>query len=133
LEYAIAFASTSAFERTILWWARDHRGHHRYIDTEVDPCMAKYGFWWRHLGWFLVKPAKRMPVDLSDLASNPVVQWQARYFWPMALFTSFIFPTLVAGWGWGDWKGGLCFAGCFRVNIQHHVCQSTSKVYFTLT
>jgi len=121
LEYFIAFAATAAFERDIVWFARGHRAHHRYIDTDLDPLMSKYGFWWRHVGFFAVKQTRNAPIDLSDLTSNPVVQWQKKYYWRMALFTNFILPTLIAGWGWGDWKGGFLFAGCFRINIIHHV------------
>jgi len=122
LEYSLAFVSTSAFQRTILWWARDHRAHHRHIDTDLDPCMANRGFWWRHLGWFLIKPAKVAPVDLTDLTSNPAVMWQVKWYWPMSLVTSFVVPMTIAGLGWGDWKGGLLYAGCLRINLVHNVC-----------
>lgn len=33
----------------------------------------------------------------------------------------FIFPTVVAGLGWGDWKGGFFFAGAARLMFVHHV------------
>jgi stearoyl-CoA desaturase (delta-9 desaturase) len=32
----------------------------------------------------------------------------------------FIFPTLVAGFGWGDWRGGFFFAGAARLLFVHH-------------
>lgn len=31
------------------------------------------------------------------------------------------FPTLVAGLGWGDWKGGYVYAGLVRLVFVHHV------------
>jgi len=83
--------------------------------------MSKYGFWWRHLGFFTVKQNGMAPIDVSDLTNNPVVQWQKKYYLPMALFTGFILPTLIAGWGWGDWIGGFLFAGCLRISITNHV------------
>ncbi|KIJ39016.1 hypothetical protein M422DRAFT_781163 [Sphaerobolus stellatus SS14] len=120
LEYTLAFFASAAFMRTMVWWARDHRAHHRYIDSELDPCMPKHNFFWRHFGWFTVRQSYVAPVDLSDLFSNPVVQWQLKWIWPMSIFSSFLLPMLVAGLGWGDWWGGLFYAGFLRVNIMHH-------------
>lgn len=40
------------------WWSRDHRAHHRYVDTDKDPYSATKGFWYAHIGWMLVKQDK---------------------------------------------------------------------------
>jgi stearoyl-CoA desaturase (delta-9 desaturase) len=36
------------------------------------------------------------------------------------VFMGFLFPTLVAGLGWGDWAGGFFFAGAARLCFVHH-------------
>jgi len=38
-----------------LWWARDHRAHHRWSDTPKDPYGVDKGLFWAHMGWLLVK------------------------------------------------------------------------------
>jgi fatty-acid desaturase len=31
------FIGTQAFEGSVFWWVIDHRDHHCYTDTELDP------------------------------------------------------------------------------------------------
>lgn len=56
-------------------------------------------------------------VDITDLNNDPVVMWQHRNFVTIALSMSFLFPCVVAGLGWGDWKGGLIYAGILRLLV----------------
>ncbi len=56
-------------------------------------------------------------VDITDLNHDPVVNWQHRHYISVAMFMAFIFPCLVAGIGWGDWKGGLIYAGILRLFV----------------
>ncbi|KIM69311.1 hypothetical protein SCLCIDRAFT_1208712 [Scleroderma citrinum Foug A] len=117
LEYILALlAAAAAVEGPIMLWVTRHRAHHRYTDTELDPKNASRGFFWAHLGWILVKP-RREPgkVDVSDLVKNDIVMWQQRYYPWLVLTMAVALPTLVAGIGWGDWKGGLVYATSLRV------------------
>lgn len=59
--------------------------------------------------------------DISDLARDTLVQWQHRHYFPVALTTGYVLPTVIAGLCWGDWLGGLYFAGALRMTICHHV------------
>ena len=43
--------------------------------------------------------------DISDLNDDPVVVWQHRHYIKVVIFMGLIFPCLVTGIGWGDWKG----------------------------
>lgn len=105
--------------------SRGHRAHHRYTDTDKDPYSAHKGLFWSHIGWMLVHPPgeKRKAlgqVDMTDLDSDPLVKLQHRFYIPIALFMAFGFPMLVAGLGWNDWWGGLCWAGIVRLVGVHH-------------
>lgn len=122
LQFALAIAGTGAVEGSIKWWCRGHRAHHRYTDTELDPYSAEKGFFWSHVGWMLVKPRGKIGVaDVSDLSRNRVVKWQHRHYIPLILGMGFVLPTVVAGLGWGDWRGGFFFAGAARLCFVHHV------------
>lgn len=121
LQYFLMFGGSGAVEGSIRWWSRGHRAHHRYTDTDLDPYSAQKGFWWSHIGWMVFK-GRRSPgqADVSDLTANSVVRWQHRYYFPLIVGMGFIFPTLVAGLGWGDWRGGFFFAGAARLLFVHH-------------
>jgi len=54
------------------------------------------------------------------LKKNPVVQWQHRYYVPLIVGMGFLFPTIVAGLGWNDWRGGFFYAGAARLLFVHH-------------
>ncbi|KAL7754441.1 stearoyl-CoA 9-desaturase [Sorochytrium milnesiophthora] len=120
-EIWMMLAGSAAVEGSIRWWSRGHRAHHRFTDTDRDPYSAHKGLLWSHIGWMLVKADKPIGrVEMSDLDKNPVVQWQHKHYVPVALVMAFILPTLVAGLGWGDWKGGYFFAGVARLVFVHH-------------
>jgi stearoyl-CoA desaturase (Delta-9 desaturase) len=97
------------------FWARKHREHHRYTDTELDPYGINKGILHAHILWTMVKePSKKIQVDVSDLKKDKIVSFQHKYYVPCTLFMSWIFPTLVAGYGWNDWFGGFIYAGIIR-------------------
>jgi stearoyl-CoA desaturase (delta-9 desaturase) len=53
--------------------------------------------------------------DVSDLDEDPVVRWQHKHYIKSAIFMTLIFPTVLCGLGWGDWKGGFIYGGILRV------------------
>ncbi|KAJ3167077.1 hypothetical protein HDU88_002414 [Geranomyces variabilis] len=121
-QWAMAIAGAGAVQGSIKWWSRNHRSHHRWTDTDLDPYSAHKGFWHSHFLWLFVaeEHRKRGKVDISDLSRDPVVSFQHKFFVPIMLFMGFIFPTLVAGLGWGDWWGGYMWAGITRLVVVHH-------------
>lgn len=74
---------TASFQKSIYGWARDHRVHHRFTDTDADPHNSKRGFFFSHIGWLMLKKhvdviEKGKTFDMSDLESDPVVQFQRK-------------------------------------------------------
>jgi len=116
LRIFLASFGAGALEGSIRFWARDHRAHHRYTDTEKDPYSVTKGLLYAHFGWMIMKqdPKLKGRTDVSDLNEDSVVVWQHRNYVPLALFMALIFPTSVAGLCWGDWLGGLVYAGIIR-------------------
>jgi stearoyl-CoA desaturase (Delta-9 desaturase) len=114
--FFILMAGTSAFEGSCLWWSRDHRAHHRYVDTDKDPYNAQRGFFYAHMGWVLQKQdrTKIGKADTVDLDADPLLKWQDRFFLPLATLTGILIPTCIAGFGWGDWRGGFFFGSVAR-------------------
>ena len=79
-----AFALKTTFlQNSIFDWARDHRVHHKFSETDADPHNAKRGFFFSHIGWLLVRKhpdviEKGKRLDLNDLYNDPVVMLQHR-------------------------------------------------------
>ncbi|RIB22526.1 omega9 fatty acid desaturase [Gigaspora rosea] len=120
-EIFLIFAASGAVEGTIRWWCRDHRAHHRWTDTELDPYSAHKGFFYSHLGWMLLKqnPYRIGRADISDLDADPLIMFQGKYYGVFALVFGFTLPTIVAGFGWGDWRVFVHHA-TFCVNSLAH-------------
>ncbi len=115
-----ALFGAAAFEGSILEWSTDHRNHHRYTDTDKDPYSIKKGFWYAHIGWLFVLDTKARDFsNVEDLAADPIVRLQHRYYPLIAIFMGFIFPMLV-GALWGNAIGGLLIAGVLRITLNQH-------------
>ncbi len=116
LKIFLALMGGGAVQGSIRWWSCKHRSHHRYTDTVKDPYSVRKGVLYSHYGWmmFVQNPRERGRTDVSDLNQDPVVVWQHRNYGLVMLMFGIVFPTLVAGLGWGDWAGGLVWAGILR-------------------
>ncbi|KAL1864224.1 stearoyl-CoA 9-desaturase [Diaporthe australafricana] len=117
LRVYLAAVGAGAVEGSIRWWSRDHRAHHRYTDTVKDPYSVRKGLMYSHIGWMVMKqnPKRIGRTDITDLNEDPVVVWQHLNFIKSVIFMGVVFPTLVAGLGWGDWWGGYVYAGILRI------------------
>lgn len=67
-------------------------------------------------------------VDVSDLTSDPMLVWQDKAFDWFSPICALLLPTLVAGLGWGDWLGGLVYAGIIRLVFVHHATFSVNSL-----
>ncbi|CAF0917916.1 unnamed protein product [Adineta steineri] len=121
LRYALVTLAAGAFQGSALWWAKRHRAHHRYTDTDLDPYNAHKSIFHAHIGWLLFKPRRNLPlIDITDLAHDESVQWQHKNFIALAMSMTFFVPTLVCGLGWNDYRGGFFFASVLRLVMLHH-------------
>ncbi|KAH9880153.1 stearoyl-CoA 9-desaturase [Plenodomus biglobosus] len=116
LRVFLAFTGAGAIQGSIRWWSANHRAHHRWTDTAKDPYSVMRGLLFSHIGWMVLHndPKVKGRTDVSDLDSDPVVVFQHRHYGKCLLVAAWIFPCVVAGLGWGDWWGGLVYAGLIR-------------------
>ncbi len=125
------FFGAASVQNSALKWSADHRRHHAHTDTDKDPYNIKRGFWWAHMGWIFFKAEK--PYDersVRDLASDPLVRFQDRYYVPLAVFAAAGAPLLL-GFLWGDPIGALLCAGFLRLVIQWHSTACVNSVAHT--
>ncbi|XP_019358063.1 PREDICTED: acyl-CoA desaturase [Gavialis gangeticus] len=107
LRVFLAISNSMAFQNDIYEWARDHRVHHKFSETDADPHNASRGFFFSHIGWLLVRKhpdviEKGKKLDLSDLRADKVVMFQRRYYKPSVVIMCFLVPTIVPWYFWGE-------------------------------
>lgn len=90
LKIVLVIFQTMAGQEPVLHWARDHRVHHKFTDTNADPYNSRRGFWFAHMGWLCCKKhpdviRQGKKVDMSDLESDPVLVFQRRWDYRISL------------------------------------------------
>jgi len=122
LKIFLLIIGASALQGSARWWCRNHRAHHKFTDTTKDPYNVRKGFWYAHFGWMMfkqnVKEVGRANID--DLDADALIRFQHNYYATIAVFWSVVVPTLIAGFGWGDFRGGYFYASLCRIFCVHH-------------
>lgn len=71
------------------------------------------------MGGRLIRSRMRL-IDAQDLLQDPIVEFQHRYFLPLAIGNGIILPAVIAHFGWNDFWGGFLYGGYVaRVLIWH--------------
>lgn len=83
LRLLLSIMATTAGQNDVFEWARDHRVHHKFSETNADPHNAKRGFFFSHVGWLLVRKhpdviAQGKKIDLSDLYADKICMFNRR-------------------------------------------------------
>ncbi len=121
-----------AFQSSALWWASEHRRHHRFVDTEQDPHNIREGFMHAHIGWMMNKSGPTSRMEFSpDLLADRWIVWQHEHYVPLAIFMGFIVP-LGIGYAIGSPMGGLIFGGVARIFFTNHVTFFINSLAHTL-
>jgi stearoyl-CoA desaturase (delta-9 desaturase) len=76
-----AILGASSVQRGPLWWAANHREHHRNSDTAADPhSPVLYGFFRSHAGWFMCTRYYATQYNrIQDFARFPELVWLNRF------------------------------------------------------
>ncbi|CAL8237202.1 unnamed protein product [Boreogadus saida] len=107
LRVFLGLANSMAFQNDIFEWARDHRVHHKYSETDADPHNAVRGFFFAHIGWLMVRKhpdviEKGRKLELNDLKADKVVMFQRKYYKSSVVLMCFILPMVVPWYMWGE-------------------------------
>ncbi|CAB3223431.1 unnamed protein product [Arctia plantaginis] len=120
LRLILIIFNTMAFQDSAIDWARDHRMHHKYSETDADPHNATRGFFFSHIGWLLVRKhpelkKKGKGLDLSDLYADPILRFQKKYYLLLMPIACFILPTVIPVYCWSEsWINAFFVAALFR-------------------
>jgi stearoyl-CoA desaturase (delta-9 desaturase) len=124
-QFVWAVLAESTAQKGVLWWAANHRRHHRSADTPDDPHSPRRGRWWSHVGWILCDKFNEPDYTLvKDFARYPELRWLDRHEW-VPPWTLGVLAFLIGGWpglvvGF-FWSTVLLWHTTFLVNSAGHL------------
>ena len=125
MQFLMALGGTACAQKGVLWWAANHRHHHKFSDMAEDIHSPKRGFWWSHIGWMLVPKFEATQWDrIKDFAKFPELRFLNKHWWiPPTLLGIGCF--LAGGWSMlliGFFRStALLWHGTFTINSLSHV------------
>ena len=125
-QFVLAVLGTLSVQKGVLWWAANHRLHHKFSDHEGDlhsPLLS--GFWWSHVGWILSPDHEETHYDrIPDLAKYPELRWINEHFLvpPIAMAVALYAVGGVSWLVWGFFVSTtLLWHATFMINSLAHV------------
>jgi len=125
-QFILAFLAETSAQKGVLWWAANHRHHHRESDQPADlHSPLQDGFWWSHVGWILSDDyVETREEAIRDFARFPELRFLNRFYLvpPVLLALALLliggFPLLV----WGFFVSTVVlWHGTFTINSLSHV------------
>jgi stearoyl-CoA desaturase (delta-9 desaturase) len=75
LEHGLAILGVCCWQGSPLNWVAVHRKHHQYSDEPEDPhSPRKKGFFWSHMGWFLLRDPAIYDLSTYDRYARDLLQ-----------------------------------------------------------
>ena len=125
-QFVLAALAQSTSQKSVLWWAANHRDHHLHSDTELDVHSPRQtGFIYSHVGWIFSRGQETMNVNrIADFAKYPELMWLHRYE-QLPAFLLAVLCFAVAGWpglivGF-FWSTVAVYHGTFSINSLAHL------------
>ena len=125
-QFVLAALAQSTSQKSVLWWAANHRDHHLHSDTELDVHSPRQtGFIYSHVGWIFSRGQETMNVNrIADFAKYPELMWLHRYE-QLPAFVLAVLCLAVAGWpglivGF-FWSTVAVYHGTFCINSLAHL------------
>jgi stearoyl-CoA desaturase (delta-9 desaturase) len=125
-QFLLAALAQSTSQKSVLWWAANHRDHHLHSDTELDVHSPRHtGFIYSHVGWIFSRGQETMNVNrIADFAKFPELMWLHRYE-QLPAFVLAVICLAVAGWpglivGF-FWSTVAVYHGTFCINSLAHL------------
>jgi stearoyl-CoA desaturase (delta-9 desaturase) len=100
-QFILAVLATSSGQRGPLWWASNHRVHHRHSDEDGDAHSPRmHGLWHAHLGWLVERKNVDTNLDLvPDFARYPELRWLNKFHYvPIILLLAGVAVAGAKGW-----------------------------------
>jgi stearoyl-CoA desaturase (delta-9 desaturase) len=125
-QFVLALLGTLSVQKGVLWWAANHRTHHKFSDQEGDlHSPLRGGFYWSHMGWILCPQFDETDyTKIPDMAKYPELRWLNEHFLvpPVAMALALF---AIGGMSWLVWgffiSTTLLWHATFAINSLAHV------------
>lgn len=121
------FFGAGAFQQSAIRWSSQHRNHHRFVATDLDPYSIGKGFFYSHIGWLLFWDHTFNFDNVRDLRKNPLLAHQNDHYYLWALASGVALPLLI-GFSQGQLLGAFIFCVCTRLVMVHHATFCVNSV-----
>jgi stearoyl-CoA desaturase (delta-9 desaturase) len=145
LEHTLSVLGLCCYQGSPLTWVAIHRLHHQHSDDPADPHSPRAGFFWSHMGWFLIFDPAIYNYSLYDRYTRDLFQdrfykWLERprvgraihlIHWASVLLVGALFGALTTGSLEGAVQLGLSWLvwGVFVRTVVHlHATWSVNSV-----
>jgi len=125
-QFCMGILGSAALQKGPMWWAGEHRDHHKYSDKDGDPhSPIKNSVWFSHVGWVIDRRHLETNWDnMKDWQAYPELKWLDRlHFIPGLLVAGLCY--WIAGWPgvvWGFVLSTVClYHSTFCVNSVCHL------------
>ena len=119
IRFILLFFGAATFEQSALKWASQHRQHHQFTDTELDPYSIKKGFWYAHIGWILFWKHRVNYDNVLDLRKSKLVLHQHDQYTIWFLVAGIGMPMAI-GFLIGHPLGVFIMTVCLRLVLVMH-------------
>jgi len=125
-QFILALVGSMSTQKGVLWWAANHRHHHRFSDQPEDlHSPIQRGFWWSHVKWILCdKYGDTRMEAIKDFARYPELVWLNRLHLvpPVLLAVALYFIGGFSMLVWGFFVSTtLLWHGTFTINSLSHI------------
>ena len=123
--FVLAWLAQSSAQRGVIWWASNHRHHHRFSDMPQDLHSPVTGtLFHAHVGWLWASESYCVRKNATDLERCAELVWLNRYPMTPAIVLA-ICCYLWMGWAGLVYGFGIStivlFHGTFTINSLTHV------------
>ncbi|GJQ73943.1 hypothetical protein Trydic_g18877 [Trypoxylus dichotomus] len=123
---------------TIYNWVLEHRFHHKYFGTKVDPFNHSKSIWNLQTFARVTRPKDgfdklKETIDMSDIEKDGVVMFQKKYFLILYILFTLILPINAPAEYWGEnWTASFLIIGVARYAVTVHLValiETSSKIW----
>ena len=119
IEFLLLFFGAATYEESALKWASMHRRHHQFTDTDRDPYNIKRGFFYAHMGWFMLYKQSVEYNNVSDLKKSSLTMSQFNHYQTWAFVSGVALP-LALGFMTGYPVGAFLWSVPARICLVGH-------------
>lgn len=116
IRFLLLFFGASTFEKSALRWASQHRQHHAFTDTDLDPHNSKRGWLFCHAGWIMFYKHNVNFNNVKDLSKSRLIRHQHQYYDYWSVVGGILLP-MALGLAIGKPLGAFLVAVCLRLAL----------------